>query len=586
MRINYLHIITNTFIFLSCMVCPQLPVKLIQLDEFNYTIRITIPLADEDTIHTDYIALTADTPFITISDWQTRTPISSVYDPLFHQQENSFTESPELEFNLACTDTSVIKDAHFILNYYLQSAAEMVQEIITLELPEQITNNQLETQIDIPSAQELEPVQAIQEIPTSATPSKTASSWLDWLTNKITQSDSLLFRLALVFLLGLFMSLTPCIYPMIPITAGILQSQGSKSLISSFFLSLSYTTGIATTFAILGLLAAFAGQAMGQLMSHPLFVIPLICVLVYLALSMIGLYDMYVPRFMQPSSHTVRAGSFISAFTFGAISGVIASPCLSPGLVCLLCLVTTLNSVFLGFILLFAFGIGLGVPLLIIGTFSSSLNILPRAGMWMVEIKKIFGFAMLGMCLYFLNYIIPAHIMSIVLVATALLFGLCFLYMATKSHSRTWHFLYNFLGVILISGSVFLAYNAFKKMHTRVHADHAWQTNYDESVEIARTQNKLLFVDIGAPFCSICRAIDASLFADASVQTFLNENTIPAKIDGSLGQNAELIKKYHILGFPTILLINPKNQQIIKQWGSELYGILPQEFIQQVKNHL
>lgn len=580
MHITYRNCIALMTLFFSYALFPQTKTQLTPIDETHYQLSIQIPLMEEDTIHTDYLALTVDSPEISISDWQSATPITQVYDPLFHQQERAFTKPPELVFTLTCADKKEFQNAQFVLAYYLQSAAEMVQEVLKLELPQEI-EAPLETQIDIPTE--------VQELPSTQTKespaSQPTSSWLSWLTDRITTSDSLALRLLLVFLLGLFMSLTPCIYPMIPITAGILQSQGSKSLLTSFLLALSYTVGIATTFAILGLLAAFAGQAMGQLMSHPLFVIPLVCLLVYLALSMIGLYDMYVPRFLQPREHNVRAGSFFSAFTFGAISGVIASPCLSPGLVCLLCLVTTLNSVFLGFLLLFAFGIGLGVPLLIIGTFSSSLNVLPRAGMWMVEIKKIFGFAMLGMCLYFLNYIIPAPIMGIILVLFTLSIGIIFLYLSKKAHSHAWRWIYNLLGVLLLASSVYLSYEAFKKFYTKsVHS--SWQTDYTAALEKARLQNKKLFVDIGAPFCSICRAIDASLFADNSVITYLQENTIAVKLDGSLAQNADVIKQYKVLGFPTILLINPENQQIIKQWGPELYGNLPQEFIQQVKNHL
>lgn len=589
MFISKIKLFTATILFFSIhLIFPQSNTTLIPLDDSHYELRIQIPLEAEDAIHTDYIALTADNPHIAISDWQSNTPIDSIYDPLFHQQEKAFTESPELIITLTCTDKKELTDAHFTLSYYVQSAAQMVQEVIKVELPEEI-NNQLETQIDIPSTQEL---QASTEEPPVKPENPVAlpvssTSWLSWLTDNITQSDSLLFRLFLVFLLGLLMSLTPCIYPMIPITAGILQAQGSKSLITSFFLALSYTVGIATTFAILGLLAAFAGQAMGQLMSHPLFVIPLVCILVYLAFSMIGLYDMYVPRFLQPRDHKVRAGSFFSAFTFGAISGVIASPCLSPGLVCLLCLVTTLNSVFLGFILLFAFGIGLGVPLLIIGTFSSSLNVLPRAGMWMIEVKKIFGFAMLGMCLYFLNYIIPAHIMGIILVAFALAIGVSFLYMAGKAHSRPWHFIYNVLGILLLASSVFFAYQAFKKQYLHTTDSHAvWQTDYKKALEVARTQNKKLFVDIGAPFCSICRAIDATLFVDNEVQTFLRENTIPVKLDGSMSQNEDVLKQFHVLGFPTVLLINPETQEVVRQWGPELYGLSANDFIDQLKGLL
>ncbi len=403
--------------------------------------------------------------------------------------------------------------------------------------------------------------------------------WLSWLTDTITASDSLFLRIALTFVLGLCMSLTPCIYPMIPITAGILQSQGSSSLFTNFLLALSYTAGIATTFAILGLLAAFAGQAMGQLMSHPAFIIPLVCLLVYLALSMIGLYDMYVPRFLQSRDHHVKGGSFISAFTFGAISGVVASPCLSPGLVCLLCLVTTLNNTFLGFLLLFTFGIGVSVPLLIIGTFSGSLAILPQAGMWMVEIKKIFGFVMLGMCLYFLNYITPAPAMHWIVIATALVLSASFLYYAVKAHSRVWRYLYIVAGILALGTALFIAFKPSVASHA------PWQTDYEQARMQAQKMQKKLLVDIGAPYCSICKAIDASLFADAAVQEYLQQHTVPVKLDGSLSKNSELLKQFHVLGFPTILLIDPQTQEVIKQWGPELYGVAPRSFIDELDGY-
>ena len=107
----------------------------------------------------------------------------------------------------------------------------------------------------------------------------------------------------------------------------------------------------------------------------------------YLALSMFGFYDMYVPNILQTKNNVNHKGSLFSAFVFGAISGSIASPCLSPGLALLLTIVATLGNNLLGFLLLFSFGIGLSIPLLIIGTFSSSINILPQAGMWMIEVK-------------------------------------------------------------------------------------------------------------------------------------------------------------------------------------------------------
>ncbi len=409
----------------------------------------------------------------------------------------------------------------------------------------------------------------------------TSKPLLSWITDTIEHNNSWTLKIFLIFILGLLMSLTPCIYPMIPITAGILQTQGSRSLLRSFLLALSYTVGLATTFAFLGLLAAFAGQAMGQLMNQPLFIIPLVLLLIYLSLAMMGFYEMYIPRFLQPKDHAVKGGSFISAFIFGIISGVVASPCLSPGLLCLLCLVTTLGSKILGFLLLFVFGIGLGIPLLIIGTFSSSLALLPRAGMWMVEIKKLFGFLMLGMCLYFLNFITPWYIMKWVLVIFALGVAILLLTMAAKAHNRTWRMLYAILGVTGIAISAFLAIKAVQQPPTATYTQH-WKIHYQEALMQARDENKKLFVDIGAPFCSICKAIDNTLFANSSVVEFIQSNTIPVKIDGSDATNSSIINQFNVLGFPTVLLIDAQTENIIKRWGPELYGIDPAQFIDQL----
>lgn len=412
----------------------------------------------------------------------------------------------------------------------------------------------------------------------------TSQSWLTWISSTMQETNSVSVRIFLVFLLGLLMSLTPCIYPMIPITAGILQTQTSRSLLTSFLLSLSYTVGIATTFAVLGLLAAFAGQAMGNLMSQPLFIVPLVGLLFYLALSMIGVYEMYIPRFLQPRDHTINSGSFISAFTFGAVSGIIASPCLSPGLVCLLCLVTTLGSKLMGFVLLFSFGIGLGVPLLIIGTFSSSLSLLPRAGMWMVEVKKIFGFFMLAMCLYFLNFITPSYIMEWVIVCSAFLIGIAFLFMAIHAYTKTWRYLYTLLCIFLITSSALLAYKQLK--NRPLLPENQWHTDYAHALLQAQQENKYVFLDIGAPYCSICKAIDATLFSNKRVKEFLETRTMPVKLDGSLAQNKQLLEQFKVIGFPTILLINPKSQAIIKHWGPELYSIAPEQFIDQLNQAL
>ena len=543
-----------------------------RIDESTHSLTLKISVAPDDYVYVDYLQITTDNPHVQLAPWQTTTPIIAVFDPAFNDHKKAFNGDALLQMQAFVDATKTIASMNVHVSYYLQSQGSILQETLTLNFPGEPSIN-TQTTIDIPTAHE---IQTVPAAPTAPAP----SSWLSWITHTMEHSTSLPLRLLFVFLMGLLMSLTPCIYPMIPITAGILQTQATRSLYMSFLLAFSYTLGIATTFSFLGLLAAFAGQAMGNIMAQPLFIIPMVALLVYLALAMIGVYEMYIPSFLQPRDHKISGGSFLSAFSFGAISGIVASPCLSPGLLCLLCLVTTLGSKLLGFILLFVFGLGLGVPLLIIGTFSSSLSLLPRAGIWMVQVKKLFGFGMLAMCLYFLNNILAWATMSWIIPVFVLSIGIIFLYEATR-HYRFWRTFYKILGIALIASSVFFTFKAWEYNYLP-HLAYQWENDYYKARERARTENKKLFIDIGAPYCSICKAIDATLFSNATVQEFLEKNTIPVKIDGSLAANGPLLQQFHILGFPAVLLLDPQTETIIKQWGSELYGIAPEKFISEM----
>lgn len=551
-------------------------------NEKLYTLMLDIDIEENDYLYIDYLKISTDNPDIQVDRWETYTPRVTHFDPALNANKKAFNQNTRLLMSLRAPDFGAISHANLHVSYYLKSHGKIVEDIIPLAFEQR--NNGLETQVDIPEQESINTVRE-DEKPTASAPEKT--SWLNWISQTVEHSDSLIVQLFLVFLLGLLMSLTPCIYPMVPITAGILQSQGSKSIFMSFLLALSYTCGIATTFSVLGLLAAFAGQAMGQFMYHPAFIIPLVLLLIYLAFSMIGLYDMYVPRFLQPRDHKVNGGSFVSVFAFGALSGVVASPCLSPGLVCLLCIVSTLGSTLLGFLLLFAFGVGLSVPLLIIGTFSSSLSLLPRAGMWMVEVKRIFGFVMLGMCFYFLDPILPWGVKAVLIPLFIAIIGLYYLYHARSSQSKALRFTNNILGILLVAASVLASTQAyFAWQYRQGNIDTFWGTNYDVALQKAQQAHKALFVDIGAPSCSICKVIDKTLFADTHVRVALRASTIPTKIDGSDPANAALMKQFKVIGFPTVLLINAETQQIIKRWGPELYGMDASEFIAQVNNSL
>ena len=211
---------------------------------------------------------------------------------------------------------------------------------------------------------------------------------------------SVAYMLLLAFVAGLLVSFTPCVYPMIPITLGILQSQATQSVSRNFMLTFSYVLGLAAVHATLGYIAATTSIVFGQWLANPWFILFMILFFLYFAFSMFGFYEIYMPRFLSSSSQGSPRGSLLSSFLFGVISGTAASPCLTPVLAVILGFVAHQGSPLFGVAALFLFALGMGTLLIVVGTFSGMLVLLPRAGMWMESVKKVFGFMMLAACVY------------------------------------------------------------------------------------------------------------------------------------------------------------------------------------------
>lgn len=552
-----------------------------QLSKNTHEITLDIAVSSPDFFYKDYIDFSVDHPAIALSNWQTSIKPIAQYDPSFKETKQIYNKNFSIKLTATTSQTN-ITDANLYFTYYQQSKKKIKQKLFTLDF---ITKKPSQEQADATT----QSTGSLPAIPHNNTTSKNHSSWSDYIGSLVSNTNSLLLKIFLVLLLGILMSLTPCIYPMIPITVGILQSQSGNSIIRNFFLAFAYTTGIATTFSLFGLLAVFTGQLFGSFLTHPLVIMPVVGLLGYLGFSMLGFYEMYTPSFLQKSNQNKKNGSLLSAFLFGAASGTVASPCLSPGLILLLSIVTTLGDKFLGFILLFAFGIGLSIPLLLIGTFSSSLSLLPRAGSWMIEIKKLFGFMLLGMCFYLLKNILswPLLMWSISLftIATALFY----LYQAHNMQLSTQRMINNTLGTLLLTGSVLLCFKSYQASNPIPNIIEAplWLTDYSYAQAQAQQDQKKILLDISAPFCTICKAIDNKLFADEQVCHALN-TIVPVKIDCSDTNNqhyAALQKKYTIVGAPTFILIDPTTEKEIKRWGSELYDISPQDFIAELNQY-
>lgn len=211
-----------------------------------------------------------------------------------------------------------------------------------------------------------------------------------------------------LFAAGVLTSLTPCIYPMIPITAAIVgggeaRPGEARSRWRPLLLSLTYVLGLAAVYASLGLVAGMTGTMFGRISTNPWLYFAMANLLLIAALAMFDVVPVRVPgALLQRASSAGEGGRFGGALLMGAMSGLVAAPCSAPVMIAVLTWVTETRSALLGFVYLFVFSLGMCTLLVIVGVSSGSLSRLPKAGLWMVRIKKFFGFVMIGVAQYYL----------------------------------------------------------------------------------------------------------------------------------------------------------------------------------------
>ncbi len=223
-------------------------------------------------------------------------------------------------------------------------------------------------------------------------------SWFANIEQIIQTSPALAF--AAVFAAGVLVSFTPCVYPVIPLTLGVIGARSAGSRWKGFFLSLLYVLGMAVTYAILGAFASLTGRLFGTIGSSPVsyFIVGSVCLV--LALAMLGVIR--IPQFSFAAQTTVpRKGGLFGVFTVGLIAGLIVGPCTAPVLAAVLLYVGTQQNIFYGASLLFVFGYGVGFLLILLGTFTGLLASMPRSGKWLAAVEKIFGAALILAAVYY-----------------------------------------------------------------------------------------------------------------------------------------------------------------------------------------
>ena len=256
----------------------------------------------------------------------------------------------------------------------------------------------------------------------SSTETETSSSEQHQLADML-KSDSVWLTLAAFFVGGLLLSFTPCVFPMYPILTGIIVGQGDKlSTKKAFTLSFFYVQGMAVTYTILGIVVAIAGAQFQAMFQHPVVLIALSVLFIFLALSMFGVFNLALPSSWQNKLNQVsssqKGGSYVGVLIMGAISGLVASPCTTAPLTGALLYISQSGDILLGASALYALSLGMGLPLLILG--SSGGKLLPKAGNWMNVIKNIFGLLLLAVPIFLLERFLPVLVIDVMWIVLVL----------------------------------------------------------------------------------------------------------------------------------------------------------------------
>jgi thiol:disulfide interchange protein DsbD len=399
---------------------------------------------------------------------------------------------------------------------------------------------------------------------------------------------------------GLLLAFTPCVFPMIPILSGIIVGQGSSMTAKqAFTLSLVYVLAMAITYTIAGILVGLSGENIQVWFQNPWVLSTFAGIFALLSLSMFGFYELQMPNSIQSRltqlSNKQQGGTLVGAAIMGLLSALIVGPCVTAPLIGALIYIADTGDAFLGGVALFSLSMGMGTPLLVIGT--SAGKLLPKAGYWMDATKAVFGVLLLGVGIWLLERILPIEIImaliGVLLIVSAIYMGAID---AIKQEASGWFRLWKGVGlVMMIYGAMLLigaasgSKSILQPLKGVTLAGTGLEQNQHELkfeqikgmaglktvLETAQREKRTLLLDLYADWCISCKEMEAYTFTDAQVQTALN-NVILVQADVTQNDEADqqLLKELGLFGPPAILFYTSNGQE---QRPYRVVGFMPPE---------
>ena len=394
------------------------------------------------------------------------------------------------------------------------------------------------------------------------------------------------------FLLGLGLAFTPCVLPMLPLLSAIVIGQNQRpNMWRAFALSFVYVQGMALTYTLLGLIVAAIGLPFQVALQHPYVMIGLSIIFVLLALSMFGVFTLQLPSSLQTKlsllSQQQKAGAFGGVFLMGMIAGLVASPCTSAPLSGALLYVAQSGDLFTGAITLYLLALGMGVPLILITLFGN--KILPKSGMWMETVKKLFGFVMLALPAFLISRILPDEWTPRLWAMLGTAFFIWFAFQMPKNGTG-WVFRILFLVAAMISVKPLQTWvwgeNSIPSAVENKAVSHVEFKKVKSEAELqqalSENNKSLVMLDLYADWCVACKEFEKETFSDPSVQkAFGDMLLLQVDMTKNSEENRALMTKYRVLGLPTILFFNRDGKEIE---GGRVNGFMPPvEFLQWIE---
>lgn len=398
--------------------------------------------------------------------------------------------------------------------------------------------------------------------------------------------NTLWLTLLSFFGFGLLLAFTPCVFPMIPILSGIIVGQNQTvTTRKAFLLSFSYVIASALTYTVFGILAALFGSNLQASFQEPWVIVLFSALFVLLSLSMFGFYNLEIPKSLQnllhQSSNQHRDGSYLGAFIMGALSSLIVGPCVAAPLAAALAYIGQTGDVVLGGSALFSMGLGMGAPLLLLGT--SAGKLLPKAGRWMNATKAVFGVLMLAVAVWMLDRILPA---AVTMVLWAMLFIIPAIYLSAidplPADASNWKKLWKgfgmiFLvyGIMLLIGSGTGNHNPLQPLQGLAAAPRSTEAaslpfqriktveDLDRHIRSASAKQQTVMLDFYADWCISCKEMEAYTFTDPEVRSRLADFVLlQADVTANDEEDRTLLRRFNLIGPPGILFFGADEQEI------------------------